>query len=112
MVSQSWEAVWSSELGVCLELEEEGLLLGSLPALIQPLFEHLFLVGLVSFAAIAVAQIAERRRASRRGPSPAAVRGCREASKLRTVQRYLAHEKSLTPLGPPWEPRHRPTVGS
>ena len=25
---------------------------------------------------------------------------------------YLAHKKSTTPLGPPEDPRHRPTVGS
>ena len=29
-----------------------------------------------------------------------------------TVQRYLAHKKTLTLLGPPSDPRHRPTVGS
>ena len=28
------------------------------------------------------------------------------------IQGYLAHKKTLTPLGPPKDPRHRPTVGS
>ena len=28
------------------------------------------------------------------------------------LQGYLAHKKTLTPLGPPWDPGHRPTVGS
>ena len=28
------------------------------------------------------------------------------------LQGYLAHEKSPTPLGPPEDPRHRPTVGT
>ena len=28
------------------------------------------------------------------------------------VQGYLAHNKTPTPLGPPQDPRHRPTVGS
>ena len=28
------------------------------------------------------------------------------------VQGYLAHKETLTPLGPPQDPRHRPTVGS
>ena len=28
------------------------------------------------------------------------------------VQAYLAHKKTPTLLGPPWDPRHRPTVGS
>ena len=27
-----------------------------------------------------------------------------------TLQGYLAHEKQSTPLGPPWGPRHSPTV--
>ena len=30
----------------------------------------------------------------------------------RGLQGYLAHRKTPTPLGPPWDPRHRPTVGS
>jgi len=30
----------------------------------------------------------------------------------RGVQGYLAHKKTPTPLGPPQDPRHRPTVGS
>jgi len=29
-----------------------------------------------------------------------------------TVHGYLAYEKTPTPLGPPWVPRHRATVGS
>ena len=28
------------------------------------------------------------------------------------IQGYLAHKKTPTPLGPPQDPRHRPTVGS
>jgi len=28
------------------------------------------------------------------------------------VKGYLAHETTPTPLGPPQDPRHRPTVGS
>ena len=28
------------------------------------------------------------------------------------LQGYLAHQKTPTPLGPPSDPRHRPTVGS
>ena len=28
------------------------------------------------------------------------------------LQGYLAHEKMPTPLGPPYDPRYRPTVGS
>ena len=28
------------------------------------------------------------------------------------VQGYLAHKKTPTPPGPPYDPRHRPTVGS
>ena len=28
------------------------------------------------------------------------------------LQGYLAHTKTPPPLGPPWGPRHRPTVGS
>ena len=28
------------------------------------------------------------------------------------VQRYLAHKKTPTPLGPPFDPRHMPTAGS
>ena len=28
------------------------------------------------------------------------------------VQGYLAHKQTPTPLGPPSDPRHRPTVGS
>ena len=28
------------------------------------------------------------------------------------LQGYLAHEKTPTPLGPPWDPRQIPTVGS
>ena len=31
---------------------------------------------------------------------------------LKNVQGYLAHKKTPTPLGPPQDPRHRPTVGS
>ena len=31
---------------------------------------------------------------------------------LEGVQGYLAHTKTPTPLGPPKDPRHRPTVGS
>ena len=27
-------------------------------------------------------------------------------------QGYLAHQKTPTPLGPPWDPRHKPTVWS
>ena len=34
------------------------------------------------------------------------------AEKQVAVQGYLAHKKTLTPLGPPLDPRHRPTVGS
>ena len=30
----------------------------------------------------------------------------------REIQGYLAHKKPPTPLGPPKDPRHRPTVGS
>ena len=30
----------------------------------------------------------------------------------RARQGYLAHKKTPTPLGPPYDPRHRPTVGS
>jgi hypothetical protein len=33
-------------------------------------------------------------------------------SEVTPVQGYLAHEKTPTPLGPPEDPRHRPTVGS
>jgi len=29
-----------------------------------------------------------------------------------SLQGYLAHKKTPTPLGPPYDPRHRPTVGS
>ena len=29
-----------------------------------------------------------------------------------SLQGYLAHKKTPTPLGPPKDPRHRPTVGS
>ena len=29
-----------------------------------------------------------------------------------SLQGYLAHKKTLTPLGPPYDPTHRPTVGS
>ena len=29
-----------------------------------------------------------------------------------SLQGYLAHKKMPTPLGPPYDPRHRPTVGS
>ena len=29
-----------------------------------------------------------------------------------SLQGYLAHEKTLTPLGPPYDPRYSPTVGS
>ena len=29
-----------------------------------------------------------------------------------TLQGYLAHKETPTPLGPPLDPRHRPTVGS
>ena len=28
------------------------------------------------------------------------------------IQGYLAHKKTPTPVGPPSDPRHRPTVGS
>ena len=28
------------------------------------------------------------------------------------VQGYLAHKKTPTPLGLPWDPRHEPTAGS
>jgi hypothetical protein len=28
------------------------------------------------------------------------------------VQGYLAHKKTSTPLGPPQDPRHRPSLGS
>ena len=28
------------------------------------------------------------------------------------LQGYLAHKKKPTPLGPPYDPRHGPTVGS
>ena len=28
------------------------------------------------------------------------------------IQGYLAHKKTPTPLGPPQDPRHRPTLGS
>jgi hypothetical protein len=41
--------------------------------------------------------------------------GCRvSGSGLRGlgVQGYLAHKKTPTPLGTPWDPRQRPTVGS
>ena len=29
-----------------------------------------------------------------------------------SVQGYLVHEKTLTPLEPPYDPRPRPTIGS
>ena len=29
-----------------------------------------------------------------------------------SVQGYLAHKRTPTPLGPSYDPRHRPTVGS
>ena len=29
----------------------------------------------------------------------------------RTLQGYLAHKKTPTPLGPPWDPRHGATIG-
>ena len=32
--------------------------------------------------------------------------------KMMVVQGYLAHKKKPTPLRPPYDPRHRPTVGS
>jgi len=32
--------------------------------------------------------------------------------RLLLLQGYLAHQKKPTPLGPPWDPTHRPTVGS
>ena len=34
------------------------------------------------------------------------------AADARHVQGYLAHNKPPTPLGPPKDPRRRPTVGS
>jgi len=30
----------------------------------------------------------------------------------RPLQGYLAHKKTPTPQGPPYDPKHRPTVGS
>ena len=41
-------------------------------------------------------------------------RGYRErlGYRKRLVQGFLAHEKTPTPLEPPWDPMHRPTVGS
>ena len=35
-----------------------------------------------------------------------------ERPSCNSVQGYLAHKKTPTPLRPPWDPRHRPTVGS
>ena len=32
--------------------------------------------------------------------------------KMTLVQGYLVHKKTPAPLGPPYDPRHRPTVGS
>ena len=40
------------------------------------------------------------------------VRSTADPETLKEVQGYLAHVKTLTPLGPPSDPRHRPTVGS
>ena len=38
--------------------------------------------------------------------------GVRDFVKSLIVQGYLAHKKTHPPLGPPLDPRHRPTVGS
>ena len=35
-----------------------------------------------------------------------------ERTTWRAVQGYLAHKKPPSPLGPPYEPKHGPTVGS
>ena len=37
---------------------------------------------------------------------------CQPCPGLRTPQGYLAHKKTPIPLGPPEDPRHRPTVES
>ena len=34
------------------------------------------------------------------------------ATNLFRLQGYLAHKKTPTPLEPPYDPRHKPTVGS
>ena len=46
-----------------------------------------------------------------RCPSTSAALVVRICSRRR-VQSYLAHKKNPSPLGPPYEPRHSPTVGS
>ena len=33
-------------------------------------------------------------------------------AECQTIQGYLAHKKTPTPLGPPQDPMHSPTVGS
>ena len=40
------------------------------------------------------------------------IEGVREISSTVHVQGHLAHKKTPIPLGPPWDPRNRPTVGS
>ena len=45
-------------------------------------------------------------------PPSDGVRGCRAQHVDVHLQGYLAHKKMPTPLGPPTDPRHRPTVGS
>ena len=45
--------------------------------------------------------------------TPSGVRASnRSQASTCTVQGYLAYNKTPTPLGTPWDPRHRPTVGS
>ena len=40
--------------------------------------------------------------------------GCNMAAvgAIPLVQEYFAHNKTPTPIGPRWDPRNRPTVGS
>ena len=40
------------------------------------------------------------------------IRGCQRSQRGLHLQGYLAHKKTPTPLGPPWDPRYWPTVGS
>jgi hypothetical protein len=49
-----------------------------------------------------------RARSATRAHEAARQRG---ADPRDTIQGYLAHTKTPTPLGPPLNPRHRPTVG-
>ena len=48
-----------------------------------------------------------------RVPSPQSERRVREpvARDVGALQGYLTHKKMPNPLGPPYDPRHRPTVG-